>query len=1112
MNYHLHLFLKIVLPILCILLNGITKTIIAQQSNYELEKGFITPPATAQPRTWWHWTRGNITKEGITRDLEWMKRVGIGGFQLADVNFGAGQSIENQIEFGAPNWLEMVRHSAEEAERLDLEMAIFSSAGWSLAGGPWVKPEQAMKKLVWSETAVQGPRFFSEKLASPPKVNGLIKNMWRGNEPQTDPEWYGDHAVIAYPTPAQELALLDIEPEVIVNGKVVDGRTLLDDDLNSFYTLPVDNQSSTIVIDYHFPFPVSISAATFACRSRLPLAELSVSEDQVNYKVIAILPGPQLYRAARVCTYAFPLQKAKYFRLEITGPAPTPAQVMEQSPPEALSDSIRLLEFKLHGGSRVHRWENKAGFSFLFDYSSVQSPKADELSIIDPEKIIDLSSKMDEDGHLNWDVPEGNWTILRTGYSLTGAKNRPAVPAGLGYEVDKLSKEHTLSYIQNYLEPIKAELGSLFGNRLQYLLLDSWEAGMQNWTEKMGEEFKERRGYELLQYLPVLTGRIVGTSEISDRFLWDFRRTLADMFAENFYAVITEYLHENHLKSYSEASGVSLEILEDALLCKKYVDIPMGEFWVRDLHPSAMYEVDVRGAASAAHAYGKTYVGAEAFTGGGYESPQTLKRVSDYWFTEGVNRLVFHTSTHQPLDTKPGNAMVGAHLHRNITWAEQAAPFMTYLARNSFMLQQGKFVADIAYLLKEGAPSTMPFWGAGLMPAPPDGYDYDYINTDILVNRLSVGESGHIVLPDGMRYRVLVLPPSSTMTIKTLRKIYDLVYNGAVVIGPRPETTPGMEGYPGTITEFDQLANTLWGDLDGISRTRRYVDKGSVVWGEGLSDVLHTLDVEKDVAYSRGLNTSIHWIHRRQNDTDIYFISNQSDAAEHLLFSFRTNGKQPELWHPDDGRIEPASYQIEDGRTNVPIPLDPYGAVFVVFRKDINEKVRKPIAYAETLVTEITKPWTVRFPKTWGAPEEVTFETLISWTTSADPGIKYFSGTAGYNNQIEISKDLLKENNKIWLDLGVVRDLAVVYVNGIEVTRLWKAPYKVDITNFVKPGENQIRIDVTNQWTNRLAGDQKLPEAKRFLPGFVPRFRGSWEAETSGLMGPVSILLRSPAN
>lgn len=1092
--------------LLCLLLQ---EPVNAQSLAQELEDGFKDPPADARPHTWWHWTGGNVANEGIALDLEWMKRAGIAGFHLADVAFGSGHSIEKKIMFGTPEWLEAVKFAAMEAERLNLDMAVFSSPGWSLAGGPWVRPEQAMKKLVWSETIAIGPQPFSGQLPHPPTVNGPIRNMKRSAGVQSDPEWYAEQAVIAYPTPEAELDYQQTNPEVRINGKTVNGVALYDDDLNSALTMPVDESGKKIVIDLIYPFPLETGAITVASREGIPAGSLSFSHNQIDYYTIATLPGAQLYRAGKVSTFAFPSQKARFFRLELTGSSLSPSQVMSQSDPASLPDSMRLTELTVHSGARIHRWEDKAGYSFLFDYSSSLSPEGPETAIIDPQKIVNLTKKMDKDGRLNWEVPAGSWTILRFGYSLTGAKNRPAVPPGQGYEVDKLSREHVREYMRNYLTPIREKLDSLFGRRLTHLLLDSWEAGMQNWTDNMAQEFRQRRGYDIEPWLPALAGRVVGGAEASDRFLWDFRKTLSEMYAENFYGTITTYVNELGLKTFGEASGVSLEILEDALLCKKHVDIPMGEFWVKDLHPTAMYQVDVRGAASAAHAYGKKYVAAEAFTGGGFESPAALKKIADYWFTQGINLLVFHTSTHQPLNDKPGNAMVGTHIHRNITWAEYAAPLMEYIARSSFMLQQGQFVADIAYLLKEGAPVTMPFWGAGLSPVPPEGYDYDYVNSDILLNRMSVDAHGRITLPDGMSYGILVLPQTKTMTIKTLQKIYNLVQQGAVVMGPKPAATPGLEGYPASEDELNRLANILWGDLDGVSRTIRSVGKGKIIWGESLNKVLSDMNIEKDVIHSRKLDTKIHWIHRRRQNADIYFISNQSGGPQKLQFSFRIHGKEAERWRPDNGEVDALKSIENDRRTTIPISLETDESVFVVFRNKTDTQKRILNSLKQTATIEIEGPWDVQFAEIPGSPGILRFDSLISWTSHPDPSVQYFSGAAAYSKTIELPKRAFRNGdfNVMLLDLGKLKDVAEIFVNGHNAGVLWKEPYRLDISPYVKPGENDIRIKTINQWTNRLAGDQDLPEGERVLDHFIPRFGGKWELQESGLLGPAKVIL-----
>jgi len=1075
-----------------------------------LEQGFRKPSDSAKPRTWWHWTRSNVTKEGITKDLEWMKRVGIAGFQLADVNAGGGQTVDKKIEFGTPEWFDAVRFAASEADRLGLEMTIFSSAGWSETGGPWVKPEQAMKKLVWSETSLQGPQSFAGKLPHPPSNNGPIRNLITGaprpgSTTPPDPTYYGDSAVIAFRTPPDESDMAQLHPQVTTNAGAIDATPLYDDDLNSALTI-VAPASGPAWVQYEFAQPFTARAISVAGRPGISVGRILASDNGVDFRTLVTMPGPQLYRGGLARTFAFAETTAKFYRIELTGAPLSPAAVMNQSP-FAPAKEYTLMEAVLYSGARVHRWEEKAGFSFLFEYESVPTPPTPSSSIIRSSDVVDLTAKMNKDGTLKWQVPAGSWTILRLGYSLTGAKNRPAVPSGLGYEADKLSRKHTESYLRGYTDPLAQALGPLHNKSLRYVLLDSWEAGMQNWTDEMLSEFRQRRGYDPTPYLPILTGRVVVSPEVSDRFLWDFRRTLADMFADNHYKVAANFLRQRGIGTYGEAAGVSLEILEDTLLNKKQLDIPMGEFWMRDLHPSSMYYEDVRGAASASHVYGKTMVATESFTGGGYESPYSLKKIVDYWFAQGVNRIIFHTSAHQPLDTKPGNTMVGTHINRNITWAEQGQPFMTYLARNCFMLQQGLFVADFAYLLNEGAPSTMPFWGAGLKPKPPDGYDFDYVNTDVVLNRMSVNTDGRIVLPDGMSYGVLVLPEIDRMTLPMLRKIRELVRNGATVLGPKPLQSPSLTGYPNADREVQSLAEELWGDLDGLSRTKRSYGKGTVVWGLSPADVVASMRIPQDVEFSRRLGANLSWIHRRSGEADIYFIANRTDRAQDLDARFRVSGKEAELWHADTGEIEPAEYRIADGSTTVPLHLAERESVFVVFRHATSSSTRT-LPNTDMTTLTIDGPWTVSFPLNMGAPPRITLPRLESWTASADDGVKYFSGTATYTKTVNVDRRWIRPRDRISLSLGAVNDLAEVSLNGRSLGVLWKAPYQVDVTSVVKAGENQLEIKVTNEWTNRLIGDRLVP-AKRVLAESPPPFGPPPALTTSGLLGPVTFASKS---
>jgi hypothetical protein len=1101
MNKLISGLLKIELIFLLILVTRLTS---AQNTGVPLEDGFKNPPESAKPRTWWHWTNSNVTKEGITKDLEWMKRAGIGGMQLADVASGQGQVVEKKIYFRSPEWLDAVRHAASEADRLNLEMAIFSSAGWSLTGGPWVKPEQAMKKLVWSEINVKGPVDFAEKLPSPPSVEGPIRNL-SGNARilDSDPKFYKDCIVLAFPTPQDETAVSQAIPAVTTGNGVINPDALLDDDLNTSVSIRSGKEKKMVWIQYSFTKPFTARAITLANRAGIPVGKLTVSNDGNEFRTIAILPGAQLYRSGKVETISFPETTANHYRLEFTGAPMKPAEVMAET--STLPDSVYTFsEIKLHTGARINRWEDKAGFYHLFNYEPVESQEVSSSSLIDPATVIDLTSNLLPDGTLQWKVPQGNWTIMRFGYSLTGSKNRPAVPAGSGYEVDKLSREHTEAYIKEYTTPIAEALGSFYGKSLQAVMLDSWEAGMQNWTDNMPGEFKNRRGYDLTPFLPCLSGRVVGTSAISDRVLWDFRRTLADMFAGNHYAVLTAFLNKQGIKTYGEASGVSLEILEDALLCKKNVDIPMGEFWYRALHPQLMYYQDVRGAASASHIYGKPLAAAESFTGGGFESPYTLKKIGDYWFTQGINRFVFHTSAHQPLDTKPGNTMVGTHINRNITWAESAAPFMKYLARNSYMLQQGKFVADLAYLLDEGAPSTMPIWGTGLNPAPPEGYDYDYINVDALINRTSVSSDGRLTLPDGMSYAVLVLPNTGRMTLPVLRKINELVKSGATVIGPRPVRTPGLSGYPDSEENLNALVSDTWGDLDGISRTRRVYGKGKVFWATPVKIVLELTGINPDIEYGKPLDSKIDWIHRRTEEADIYFIVNSSDSSLETEIRFRITGKEAEIWDPVTGKIQPAGYLILGGRTTVPVHMTERQSVFIVFRNKTTISERSVNQATPVSVVTLEGPWEISFPPDLGAPAKITIDTLKSWTINKDDGVKYFSGTAVYSKLFEASKAFLQQGSKLILDLGKVGDIAEVTVNGTSAGILWNVPFRADITGLIIKGTNRIEIKVTNEWTNRLVGDMKTAQGKKILNS--PLFVRGVVLNESGLLGPVKIL------
>ena len=920
-----------------------------------LESGFVQPPESAKPRVWWHWLNGNVTKEGITADLEWMKRVGIGGMQMFDGNLGTPVFVDKRLVWMTPEWKDAFKHAGAEADRLGLEMSMAASGGWSETAGPWVKPEEAMKKVVWSETEVKGPKKFSGVLAHPPTVNGRFQNIQApadldfppqpmpGSKPQPplppappDPTFYGDSAVLAFRVPEKDVKMADSHPKVTSNGGSIDGAKLMDGDVANLVSVPYAEQGQPAWVQYEFAqpyraqaFTIAVSAGSFFGAS-IPDGDVQASQDGRTWSTLVTLPGPGGDFA--VSTYSFPEISAKYYRVRMNPAPPNPFAAFLGIPQ---AKEFKIAELEFHSAPRVNHWEEKAGFANMQEYESQTTSVASSSEVVARKDIVDLTSKMGKDGTLNWEVPAGRWVIMRMGYSLTGEKNHPATREATGYEVDKLSHKDVENYARQYVEMISGAMGQYFGKSFRSFLMDSWEANNQNWTDDMIEQFRTRRGYDPTPFLPVLTGRVIESADVSDRFLWDFRRTIADLLAENHYRTAREYFNQHGVGLYAEAMGVGMPTIGDGLLNKGQVDVPMGEFWtpLPGQADEASYLADVREAASASHIYGKPFTATESFTSmpmipAWAQSPFYLKRIGDRFFTVGVNRIVFHTSDQQPFVDdahKPGMTLgpFGQHYTRNITWAEQAVAWNTYLARCSYMLQQGKYSADLAYYYGEGAPATVPFWKE-VHPAPPDGYSYDYVNADVLLNGMSVRD-GRIELPTGMSYRVLVLPDDvDQLTLPVARKIRDLVKDGAIVIAPKPAQPPSLSGYPAADAELRAIANEVWGPLDGKGATEHEYGKGKVYWGKAPAEVLEAEKTAPDFLYNKPqFDTTLVWLHRHLADADVYFVSNQKERAEDVQTSFRMEGKEAELWHADTGMMEPAEYSIANGRTAVPLHQDP---------------------------------------------------------------------------------------------------------------------------------------------------------------------------------------------
>jgi hypothetical protein len=1067
---------------------------------------------------------GNITNEGIKADLEWMKRVGIGGFQNFDAGLNTPQIVEKRLVFMTPEWKSAFRYATTLADDLGLEMAIAGSPGWSESGGPWVRPSQAMKKYVWSELRVDGGRPFTGRLPKPPVTTGPYLNQAGGGrgfggaaETQPPPEYYADAAVVAFRAPESDRPMAELTPKVSASGGSFEIGSLTDGDVAKASLLPAAPVGGRSWIQYEFPAPQTFRGLTFVTAGGGGFGfggrgggaanqQLEASDDGRQFRTVAQIPA-----GAR--TIAFAPETARYFRITILTPQPQPNQGRGpggfagfggpggrgQGP--AAPAGAQVAEMVLHG-SIVHRFQEKAAFSAATNIYAMPTPPVPAVEAVSKADVIDLTSRMGADGALEWTPPAGRWTVLRIGYSLTGQRNSPASPEATGLEVDKLNRAHVKAYFENYLDQYKDATGGLMGKRgLQYVITDSWEAGVANWTDEMMAEFARRRGYEMKPWLPALAGYVVQSAESTDRFLWDFRRTLADLVAENHYDQLTDLLEQRGMARYTESHEAGRAFIGDGMEVKRKAAIPMSAMWTAQPgRGGSRYDADVRESASVAHIYGQNIVAAESLTawsGAWGFSPETLKPTADREMSMGLNRFVIHTSVHQPSNDKiPGLGLgpFGQWFTRHETWAEQAKPWTTYLARSSYMLQQGKFVADIAYYYGEDSNITALF--ANTPPPIPDGHGFDYINSDAIRNCLTVTPDGRLATATGMRYRALALDPNSRhMPLSVLRKIRDLVNAGGTVIGPKPIASPSLAD---NASEFKTIADQLWGA--GAPRGKVF---GTGTIGEAMASMKFAADFEYTKPQA---DTELAFVHRQLADGDMYWVSNRNARDENLEATFRVSGKAPELWHSDTGAVEPASYRTEAGRTIVRLRLDPHDAVFVVFRKAATSASRTVPEAVEAKVASVDGAWEVAFQPNRGAPARVTLASLASWHESSEPGIKYFAGTGTYTKSVQASADWFKPGRKLLLDLGDVKNIAEVAVNGKALGILWKAPFRVDVTSAMKPGANTLEVKVTNLWVNRLIGDRQPDAARKYTYTAQPFYSADSPLVPSGLIGPVQLV------
>jgi hypothetical protein len=975
---------------------------------------FKNPPDKTRPHTWWHWMNGHVTKESITRDLEDMKRIGLGGFTMFNTHEGIPKG---PVEYGSEAWWELIVHTMDEAERLGLQMGMFNGAGWSSTGAPFVTPDKAMQEIAWTEARVEGSGPIRVQLEEPIPVLGLERDMRR------DP---------------------------IINQR---------------YYMPRDT--------LHGWF-----------------------RDIVVYAVPAI---------------------------------------PERSNPWHLRD-----------------WRNKAAFGKMLNRFVPDDRQAPSNQVIPLDKIIDVSAYMNADGVLEWDAPAGEWTILRIGYQPTGRNNHPAAWGGRGLEIDKMSSEAIDFYWANFLDRVVSVAGDRAGSVFTSIIVDSYEVGHQNWNHSFAESFIAAKGYDFRKFLPVVTGRIIDSVEKTERLLWDYRKVIGDLIAENYYGRMTERCNEANVEFAAQAFG-SFGNTNDFTVAG-IIDFPLAEWWANDSERLGRI-TEAKLSSSAAHTYGRTLVDSEAFTGSPrriFEThPAGVKAQGDFFLAQGVNRYSFHTWAHDPYMVGPGLGLgpYGSRLDNRNTWWPFSHAWHQYLSRSFHMLRKGDLVIDVLYFAGEEAPLRSDrILRENILPDLYKGYDYSFANEEIL-ETLEV-EDGMIVTKGGARFQVLVLPNTTWMSMATMRKVNELLMQGATVTGPRPETIAGTYSFLQK-REFELLRERLWGPLDGESVKSRQVAKGMLYWGTPLDEILTKRGVVPDFTFVHLLDEpegptpypdgDIEFIHRRVGTDHIYFLTNQHALKKAVEANFRVTDKIPEIWFPDSGEIFLLpDFQENDKQTRLVLNFEPEESYFIVFRDPENSSATEMVRWYNNTheVVDLSKDWQVLFPR----GQSIQMHELTCWTSLDGPELQYHSGQVIYRKSFDLPASF-DTNADYWIELGDVAVIASVEVNSQECGIAWKRPFALKLNGVLRPGQNIIEITVANQWLNRLIGDQQyeddlewtaetgstergkglvripdwvkngdlsqrpVPQRKTFYAWQWPDIVADRELLPSGLLGPVRLMI-----
>ena len=1034
-------------------------------------KSFITPDRVHYPETWFHYIGGNVSHEGITADLEAIASVGISGVQLFHGQFGGKwPATTDDIQCLSENWDQAVKHTAEECKRLGLRFTMQNCPGWAMSGGPWIKPKNAMRTLIHRRVDVTGK-----------EIQVALPQPETGNEDWRD---YRDIAVLAFPTPKGDTGKA-LEVHAVKGDGDYAWSDLMTGKKNQI-KFPPSTDDRPHWVEVKFLKPTVVRAIEIP--SIQGLNHHMSYEPNIHFTAFALLSDGS---KQKIIDTDFP-QSNWQDRAPITFACPEVGNAIGCRIELRNAYDMNLKKINIWSAARKNSWESEAGWTLRSFERSADDILQDTHSYIAQNKVLDITHFLSADGTLSWTAPENSlWTILRIGHINEGKKNSPAPPSGTGWECDKLSTEGPEAHFAGYIGRLTN--GVLQEGKLNGMLLDSWECRTQMWTMKMEEEFTERKNYSLRNWLPALFGYVIDNPETTSCFLLDWRSVVGDLFANKFYRRMAELGHEQGLNVvYETAAGDVFPA--DIMEYFKYADIPMCEFW----HPFSTGYVGslnfkpIKPTASAARLYGKPRVAAESFTSFSLtwdEHLEMLKEYADYHFIEGVTHNVFHTYTHNPQINflPPGTSMgskIGTPFLRGQTWWPYMQELTTYLARCSYLLERGRSVSDVLWYLGDEIShkpdQEYPF---------PAGYKYDYCNPDVLLHRLSV-KNGQIVTPEGLSYRFIWIPENKRMLPETVEHLYTLLKQGATVVSNVPQSIATLAGGEEAQLRFKEAVNTIWKNAKTGSITK--IGEGRLLSGVTIEEALKMLNIKPDV------QGNIRWLHRNIKGADWYFITPQKNQSFNGEIKFLAKGAA-ELWNPVTGETKPLEVKRNGEYAVVNMEMPKAGSYFVVFNHNKKQQNVKELQYNH--VQNLKNKWLVQFPEGWGAPSEITIENLMPWCEMpiSEEG-KAFSGSVVYSTTFDVTE----KHNHLLLDLGKVDMIAEVSLNGHKLRNLWCAPYTLDISDYIKKGENALQVKVTSTWYNRLVYDASLPEANRKTWTISGPQAGSTLKEC-GLIGPVCL-------